>query len=185
MNYPRVASRYSKALLELAVEKNELDRVSADVAALKSAVSGSRDLELLLASPVVKTDKKQAILKEVFKGAFSPVFEGFVSLVAKNGREPILTSICDKFEKDVLEYKGIVEAEVTTAVALADADKAKLVASLKTQLGKEVILKEHVDASAIGGMKLFVGGYQIDNTVSGKLRALRNQLIDKSYETKL
>jgi F-type H+-transporting ATPase subunit delta len=121
----------------------------------------------------------------VFKGAFSPIFEGFVSLITKNGRESILTAICDKFEKDVLEHKGIVEAEVTTAVALADADKAKLVASLKTQLGKEVILKEHVDASTIGGMKLFVGGYQIDNTVSGKLRALRNQLIDTSYETKL
>ena len=185
MNYPRVASRYSKALLELAVEKNELEKVSADVATLKAAVSGSRDLELLLASPIVKTDKKQAILNEVFKGAFSPIFEGFVSLITKNGRESILTAICDKFEKDVLEHRGIVEAEVTTAVALADADKAKLVASLKTQLGKEVILKEHVDASTIGGMKLFVGGYQIDNTVSGKLRALRNQLIDKSYETKL
>ena len=185
MNYPRVASRYSKALLELAVEKSELEKVSADVATLKAAVLGSRDLELLLASPNVKTDKKQAILNEVFKGAFSPIFEEFVSLITKNGRESILTAICDKFEKDVLEHKGIVEAEVTTAVALADADKAKLVASLKTQLGKEVILKEHVDASTIGGMKLFVGGYQIDNTVSGKLRALRNQLIDTSYETKL
>ena len=185
MNYPRVASRYSKALLELAVEKNELDRVSGDVATLKAAVLASRDLELLLASPIVKTDKKQAILNEVFKGAFSPIFEGFVSLITKNGRESILTAICEKFEKDVLEHKGIVEAEVTTAVALADADKAKLAASLKAQLGKEVILKEHVDASAIGGMKLFVGGYQIDNTVSGKLRALRNQLIDTSFETKL
>ena len=61
MNYPRVASRYSKALLELAVEKNELEKVSADVATLKAAVSGSRDLELLLASPIVKTDKKQAM----------------------------------------------------------------------------------------------------------------------------
>ncbi|HCP40962.1 MAG TPA: ATP synthase F1 subunit delta [Cryomorphaceae bacterium] len=184
MNYPRVASRYSKALLELAVEKNELDKVSVDVATLKAAVSGSRDLELLLASPIVKTDKKQAILNEVFKGAFSPIFEGFVSLITKNGRESILTAICEKFEADVLEHKGIVEAEVTTAVALTHTDKEKLVSSLKTQLGKEVILKEYIDASTIGGMKLFVGGYQIDNTVSGKLRALRNQLIDTSYETK-
>ena len=70
-----------------------------------------------------------------------------------------------------------MEAEVTTAVALGDADKAKLIESLKAQLGKDVVLKEHVDASTIGGMKLFVDGYQIDNTVPGKLRAMRNQLI--------
>ena len=61
MNYPRVASRYSKALLELAVEMKQLDRVSADVATMKKAITGSRDLELLLASPIVKTDKKQDI----------------------------------------------------------------------------------------------------------------------------
>lgn len=185
MNYPRVASRYSKALLELAVEMKQLDKVSADVATMKKAITGSRDLELLLASPIVKTDKKQDILNEVFKNALSPIFEGFVSLITKNGRESVLVSICEKFEKDVLEYKGIVEAQVTTAVSLSDADKTKLIKSLKTQLGKEVILSERVDASTIGGMKLFVGGYQIDNTVSGKLRAMRNQLIDTSYEAKL
>ena len=108
MNYPRVASRYSKALLELAVEKNELDKVSADVATLKAAVSGSRDLELLLASPIVKTDKKQAILNEVFKGAFSPIFEGFVSLITKNGRESILIAICEKFEKGRQSFREVI-----------------------------------------------------------------------------
>lgn len=185
MNYQRVASRYSKALLELAVEIKQLDRVSADVATMKKAITGSRDLELLLASPIVKTDKKQDILNEVFKNAFSPIFEGFVSLITKNGRESVLVAICEKFEKDLLEYKGVVEAQVTAAVSLSDADKIKLTKSLKTQLGKEVILSERVDASTIGGMKLLVGGYQIDNTVSGKLRAIRNQLIDTSFEAKL
>jgi F-type H+-transporting ATPase subunit delta len=95
-----------------------------------------------------------------------------------------LVGICSKFEEDVLEYKGIVKAEVTTAVALDGADKKKLVASLKDQLGKEIQLDEVVDASTIGGMKLKVGGYQVDNTVAGKLRAMRNELIDKSYEAK-
>jgi len=80
MNYPRVASRYSKALLELAVEMKQLDRVSEDVATLKKAILSSRDLELLLASPIVKTDKKQAIFNEVFKNAFSPIFEGLFRL---------------------------------------------------------------------------------------------------------
>lgn len=185
MNYPKVASRYSKALLELAVEQNVLPQVEKDVAGLKGAIAGSYDLELLLKSPVVKADKKQAILKELFGKQFSPLFAGFVDLLTKNGRESVLVGICAKFEEDVLEYKGIVKAEVTTAVALDGADKKKLVASLKDQLGKEIQLDEVVDASTIGGMKLRVGGYQVDNTVAGKLRAMRNELIDKSYEAKI
>jgi F-type H+-transporting ATPase subunit delta len=185
MNYPRVASRYSKALLELAVEHNELDKVSADVVLLKSTINGSEDFALLLKSPVVKADKKQAVLKAVFKGAFSPLFERFVALLVKNHRENVLIGICEKFESDVLEYKGIMEAEVTTAVALTEADKAKLVATLKAQIGKDIKLDEIVDPSTIGGMKLKVGGYQLDNTISGKLRAMKNELIDATYESKL
>lgn len=185
MNYPRVASRYSKALLELAVENNELEKVSADVALLKSTILGSNDFALLLKSPVVKADKKQAVLKAIFEGAFSPLFEGFVALLVKNKRENVLVGICDKFESDVLEHKGIIKAEVTTAVALTDADKTKLVATLKAQIGKDIQLSEVVDAATIGGMKLKVGGYQLDNTISGKLRAMRNALVDHTYESKL
>lgn len=105
-------------------------------------------------------------------------------MLTKNGRENVLAGICEKFEKDVLEYKGILEAEVTTAVALTEADRTKLIETLKKQLGKEIILSEKIDTSTIGGMKLLVGGFQLDNTISGKLKALRSQLVDKSYEAK-
>jgi F-type H+-transporting ATPase subunit delta len=70
-------------------------------------------------------------------------------------------------------------------VALIDADKTKLVATLKAQIGKDIQLSEVVDAATIGGMKLKVGGYQLDNTISGKLRAMRNALVDHAYESKL
>ena len=185
MNYPRVASRYSKALLDLAVEQNELDKVSADVVTLKNTLAASTDLALLLKSPVVKADKKQAILSEVFKGTFTPLFDRFVHLLVKNGREKALIGICEKFESDVLEHKGIVEADVTTAVALTDADKAKLIETLKSQLGKDIQLNESVNSEVIGGMKLTVGGYQIDNTIAGKLNQMRHALIDDSYQSKI
>ena len=78
MNYPRVATRYSKALLDLAVEQNDLDRISSDVAVLKEAIKGSEELKSLLKSPVVKAGKKQAVLNEIFSGSFSPLFVGYL-----------------------------------------------------------------------------------------------------------
>ena len=86
-----------------------------------------------------------------------------------------MVSICEKFEKDVLEYKGIVEAQVTTAVSLSDADKTKLTKSLKAQLKGSG--SERTSRPIHYWRYVFVGGYQIDNTVSGKLRAMRNQLM--------
>ena len=177
MNYPRVASRYSKALLDLAVDQNMLDQAQADAQSMTKAIAESKELEQLLKSPIVKADKKQAILKEIFAGKFSSLFEGFVMLLTKNGREVHLASVCEKFQKDVLHHKGIVEAHVMSAVALKDADKKNLVAKLGEQLGKEILLTESVDASVIGGLKLLVEGYELDNTISGKLRTLRNAML--------
>jgi F-type H+-transporting ATPase subunit delta len=99
-------------------------------------------------------------------------------LLIKNGREAHLAKVCEKFEKDVLTYKGIIEAHIVSAVALSSSDKEKLVSKLSSQLKKEVLLTEEVDTSVIGGLKLEVEGYQLDNTISGKLRALRNAMID-------
>ena len=59
MNYPRVATRYSKALLELSIEQNVLDVVRADAALTKESVLASGELALLLKNPVVKSHKKQ------------------------------------------------------------------------------------------------------------------------------
>jgi F0F1-type ATP synthase delta subunit len=44
MNYPRVATRYSKALLDLAIEQNVLDVVLADAALTKESVLASGEL---------------------------------------------------------------------------------------------------------------------------------------------
>ena len=178
MNYPRVATRYSKALLELAIEQNVLDVVRADAALLKESVLASGELALLLKNPVVKADKKQAILKEVFSGKVSELFERFIMLLTKNGREEHLAKVCEKFEKDVLAHKGIIEAHVVSAVALTSNDIEILVSKLSSQLSKEVLLTEEIDETVIGGLKLEVEGYQLDNTISGKLQALRNAMID-------
>ena len=64
----RVAARYAKALLSLAQERNELDVVGADLERLQVLLSESRDLVLMLQSPVVKSDKKQAVLDAVLGG---------------------------------------------------------------------------------------------------------------------
>ena len=61
----RVAARYAKALLSLAQERNELGAVSQDLDTLEALFSGSRELVVLLQSPIVKGDKKQAVLDAV------------------------------------------------------------------------------------------------------------------------
>ena len=62
MPNPRLASRYAKALIDLAIEKGQLEEVAADAQWLKAVCKESRDFLNLLRSPIIKGDSKRKIL---------------------------------------------------------------------------------------------------------------------------
>ena len=66
MKETRVAMRYAKSLISLAEERQVLEQVKEDMVIIKSVCEENQDFNNMLKSPVVKTDKKSAILKEIF-----------------------------------------------------------------------------------------------------------------------
>ena len=93
MNGSLAGIRYAKSLMGLATEKNALDAVFADMQLIASTVEESYDLELLLKSPVVKVDKKQAVLKSVFGGKISELSTLFLDLISNRKREGLVKDI--------------------------------------------------------------------------------------------
>ena len=68
MNNPRLATRYAKSIIDLAIEKDQLDNIYADMKLILRICKSNPDFVIFLKSPIINTDKKQAVLKEVFKG---------------------------------------------------------------------------------------------------------------------
>ncbi|MBM3434292.1 MAG: F0F1 ATP synthase subunit delta, partial [Bacteroidetes bacterium] len=60
--------RYAKALLDLSEEKSVSAAVASDMSALREALASSRELQVFLASPVVKPFQKKNVLAQVFSG---------------------------------------------------------------------------------------------------------------------
>ncbi len=80
MSAHRVAQRYAKSLLDLAIDQKQLDTVVQDIDALKSSLA-SKDLFLLLKSPIVNSTKKLNIFKELFGNKFSSLTMAFLERV--------------------------------------------------------------------------------------------------------
>ena len=68
------------------------------------------------------------------------------------------------------------EAVVTSALPLTDADQATYRSYLETQLGAGVTVEFKTDPAIMGGVLLRVGDMILDDSVSGKLGALRQSL---------
>lgn len=181
----RVASRYAKSLIELAEEKSVVDQVNADMQLFSQVVSQNRDFKLLLENPIVKSDKKLAIINSVFKGKVQELTLAFFILIARKNRESILNSVATSFQDQYKVMQGIQTAEVVSAAPLTPALRDELGQKLVAQTGKRIELVERVDPSLIGGFVLRVGDKQIDSSVKNSLRKLINNFKDNPYINKI
>src|SRR3954467_15526853 len=114
----RVASRYVKSLLDLAVSQGSLDKVHADMQLFAGTIEKNRELELMLKSPVIRHDKKNSILSAIFKSRVSALTMAFIDILTKKNREPLLPGIAKEFHNAYNVHKGIGKASVTTTVSM-------------------------------------------------------------------
>ena len=75
MSELRVASRYAKSLIDLAIERNELEQVFNDIKSFLAAAKASSELVAVLKNPIVPIDKKGKILSALFAGRVSKTVE--------------------------------------------------------------------------------------------------------------
>ena len=175
----RVAKRYATSLFELAIEQKDLEKIEQGIVLLDKVCKENRPLTVLLKNPVIKPDNKRNILKKIFEGKVEPVVMRFMELACRKNRADNLPEMASAFIDLYNEYKGNVTAKLASAIPISDDLRKALISVLEKETNKNIILKETVDKSLIGGFVLKIGDNQIDNTLSSKLNALRRELTER------
>tara|TARA_B110000444_G_scaffold260968_1_gene310215 strand:+ start:2619 stop:3176 length:558 start_codon:yes stop_codon:yes gene_type:complete len=181
----RVASRYAKALLGLASEKNELEKIERDLHSISDLVDASRDFELLLTSPVIKPDKKKAVLESIFKNKISDLTLGFINLLIIKGREGAIPGIVSEGLSQLRKIKKIQAATVKTSTQLDEVSRKMVLAEIAKHHDGDVELTETIDPDLLGGFILRMDDKEIDASIKRQLNTLRRQLTEHDYEPEL
>lgn len=173
----RVASRYAKSLIDLAREQNALDAIYADMLQVIEVIKSNSQLQAVLKNPIIKLDKKESILSDIFGKSAHPVLLSFFKLLVEKGRAGVLFATAKEFIVEFNQERGIVEASVLSAVPLSSEQKEQIISIVKEEYGSEVILVNEIDAELIGGFILTVGDRQIDASIAGKLNRLEQHFL--------
>lgn len=174
----RAAVRYAKSLLLLTKKEGQLDEVLVDVKMISTLIDESKDLELLLESPLVKINKKRSVLNAIFEGKVNAITMNFINLIVTHKREGILNLILSKFITQYNEANKIGTVNVSTAIALNAELKAALIEKIKTTFKySEVQLHEEVDETLIGGLLLRIGDKQLDGSIRRQLNDIEKELV--------
>lgn len=173
-NATDAGQRYARALFDLAKEQNAVTAVEADLKSLKTAIHESADLRRLIASPAFGADDKAKGINAIANAAgFHQTTKKFLGLVAANRRTSHLLAIVTSFEKLSADFRGVVSAEVVTAVPLSSAQSKGVAAALRQALGKDPEISTRVDPSILGGIKVRVGSRLFDASLKSKLDSLK------------
>ena len=128
-----VGGRYAQALFDLANDEKKLAAVEADLRSLKKMRAESADFRTLLASPAFSAEQKgRAVAALADKARFNGTTRKFLGLLAANGRIGALPSIITSFETLSAQARGVVSAQVTTALPLTAAQSKGVAAALRT-----------------------------------------------------
>jgi len=180
MSGSRAAIRYAKAILSFALEQNKEVQVNDDMLLIANTIVDSKDLQLLLSSPVIKSVVKKDTIKEIFSSKVSSLTIGLVDLLIDNKRLSILEDVAKKYTILFDELKGIEVAKVTTAIPLTESLKKQVLSKVKEITGKEATIENNVNPDIIGGFILRIGDVQYDASVANKLQGLKRQFESES-----
>jgi len=175
MKSTKSASRYAKALLELAIEQQKLESIESNMSRILAAAKETNEFQVFLDSPVINIDKKVAVLNSLF-GEFEPLTLSFLALITKNGRERLITEIAQSYISQVKEFKGIVPITITSARKLDQATKATILAKINASVTGTLEITELLDESLIGGFIVTMGDKQIDASVASQLARMKQEL---------
>src|SRR6476469_1915039 len=127
MQNTRVASRYAKSLLDLAIERGQLEPVYNDMLYLQQLNKVSREFLNLLRSPVVKADAKIKAVNAVTNGKISDLTKTFTTLLINKAREADLPEVITSFIQQYKQKKNINIVKLITAVRVSEAVKQQLI----------------------------------------------------------
>lgn len=175
MKGTKAASRYAQALLELAVEQNQLEQVYADMQTFAQAVAETKEFQVFLNNPVINSNKKKEVLNTVFAD-FAKLTTLFIGLVTANRRENVLPFIAESFIQQYKAHKGIVAVTVYTANKLDTAVREQIINKIKPAIQGDIELTEQVNPDLIGGFIVEMGDTRIDASVASQFNNLKQRL---------
>ncbi|RMH92835.1 F0F1 ATP synthase subunit delta [Lysobacter pythonis] len=136
-------------------------------------VAADPQVDSLLGDPRLSRDDAVKLLSP--ENA-SEAVQGFIRLLAENGRMKLLPEIAGLFEQLRAEAQRVVRAKVITAAPISQPELGRLVEALKRRFGREVEAEVSIDESLIGGALIDAGDVVIDGSLRGKLARLETAL---------
>jgi F-type H+-transporting ATPase subunit delta len=176
-----VAKRYAKALLDLGIERGEVDAFQTHLNLFSELVEASPELRTVITNPSIGFSERRAVMSEIAKRLdCSQLIRNFIFLLLDKNRLGLIDYIADAFNKAVDVHLGNLRAKIHSAEPLDDDEVDAIRRAIVRMTGKTVFLETYTDPGLVGGVVTTIGSVVYDGSVRTQLETLRNQVLTEA-----
>jgi len=172
----KISKRYARSIFSIAEEQKNIETILKDFNHVKTVVNNSKELSNLIASPIIKPDKKCKIISEIFKENISELTLNFLLLLTNKHRINLIIFITEHFESLINEINNRVKVLITTAVEIDSTIKSTLTDRIKEMTKKTILPSYYVDEQLKAGIKIQIEDWVYDGTLQNKIEDLYKRL---------
>ena len=167
---------YAQAILDIVQVEGHVDEVEDELFRFARIVEGNDDLRMTISNPGLPLDQRAALVDDLLENRALPTTRAVATFLVAAGRGHDLPAIVTRFVELAAQTREQVVAEVRSAVALDDSQKARIAVALSSATRKRVEVKVVVDESVLGGIVATIGDTVIDGTVRHRLEQLKERM---------
>lgn len=173
-----VAKRYAQALFEVAYEEKKHKKIEEELSSIINIFESNPSFYELLKSPLITVHEKKEVLNNVLGGRISEEVFNFCYILLDKSRESFIFDIANQFKLMCDNVENVAEAVAITAIPMTQDDIARLEQKLSVVSNKQVMLKNEIDSSIVGGILIKIGDKVIDGTIRNRLWDIKQQLTE-------
>ena len=167
-----VAKRYAKSIFSLVKEKGTLDSTFKEISMINEICNVNKDLINLITNPVVNLDKKKKIIEIIFSDNLESFSKSILYFIIENKRANLITQIFEEFNILYRKEKNILQIDLITAKKASESLKNSVIK--KFGMGADVLLREKIDKSILGGILVKSDNKQFDSTVTNSINKIKS-----------
>ena len=164
----QVGRRYSKAIFEIAEEKNQVKEIYEMLNSAMVLYRTDKEFKNFILNPLIDSEQKKSVLNKIF-GKDNSENLNILLYILDKGRMNCIKYIVAEYLKIYYRKNRILDVKATFTKELTDEQKKKLIDKLSQKTGKEINLEIKIDKDILGGGIIKIGDKIIDGSIRREL----------------
>lgn len=171
-----LTSRYAIGLYQLKKEKNELIQTQEEIREIMKIINDNPSFIALISARDISLEERKQIIDKVFLNVDIDI-KNFFKIIIENNRGNYLNEILQDFNSLVNEFRGIKEGLLYSAFPLKEEEISKITSSISEIEKCSVELKNIIDPTLIGGVKVAINDKIYDGSLKHHIEQMKLTLL--------